>query len=95
MANVGNLVQTAYVVTLPVGPIWGLHAFYLVATVVMLLLHVRHASERAAQSRAAESRAAESRAAQSRAAETPRLAQPTALHSQQPSPERVSLMAAS
>jgi cation transport ATPase len=90
MANVGNLVQTAYVVTLPVGPIWGLHAFYLVATVVMLLLHVRHASERAAQSRAAKSLAA-----QSRAAETPRLAQPTALHSQQPSPERVSLMAAS
>lgn len=43
LANVGNLVQTAYVVTLPVGPIWGLHAFYLVSTVFMLLLHLRHA----------------------------------------------------
>ena len=41
LANVGNLVQTAYVVTLPVGPIWGMHAFYLLATVVMLLLHLR------------------------------------------------------
>ncbi len=43
LANVGNMVQTAYVVTLPVGPIWGLHAFYLLATVLMLLLHLRHA----------------------------------------------------
>jgi hypothetical protein len=41
LANVGNLVQTAYVVTLPLGPIWGLHAFYLVGTALMLLLHVR------------------------------------------------------
>ena len=45
LANVGNLVQTAYVVTLPVGPIWGLHGFYLLATVVMLLLHLRHAPD--------------------------------------------------
>jgi hypothetical protein len=46
LANVGNLVQTAYVVTLPVGPIWGLHSFYLLATLVMLVLHLRHVSER-------------------------------------------------
>lgn len=46
LANVGNMVQTAYVVTLPVGPIWGLHAFYLLATVVMLLLHLRYAPQR-------------------------------------------------
>ncbi len=45
LANVGNLVQTAYVVTLPVGPIWVLHAFYLLATLVMLVLHLRHVSE--------------------------------------------------
>jgi hypothetical protein len=48
LANVGNLVQTAYVVTLPIGPIWGMHAFYLLATVVMLLLHLRHAPSKAA-----------------------------------------------
>ncbi len=45
LANLGNLVQTAYVLTLPVGPIWGLHAFYLLATLVMLVLHLRHVSE--------------------------------------------------
>lgn len=45
LANVGNLVQTAYVVTLPVGPIWGLHTFYLISTVFMLLLHLRHTRE--------------------------------------------------
>ena len=43
LANIGNLVQTAYVVTLPLGPIWGLHAFYVVATLTMLVLHLRHA----------------------------------------------------
>lgn len=45
LANVGNLVQTAYIATLPVGPIWGLHAFYLLATLMMLVLHLRHASK--------------------------------------------------
>ncbi len=43
LANIGNLVQTAYVVALPVGPIWGLHALYLLAT-LMLVLHLRHIS---------------------------------------------------
>ncbi|WP_432476575.1 hypothetical protein [Nocardioides sp. GXQ0305] len=46
LANVGNLVQTVYVVTLPVGPIWGLHAFYLVSTLQMLVLHLRHVPQR-------------------------------------------------
>jgi hypothetical protein len=44
LANAGNLVQTIYVVSLPVGPIWGLHGFYLVTTLMMLVLHVRHAA---------------------------------------------------
>ncbi len=43
LANIGNLVQTAYVVTLPLGPIWGLHAFYVLATLIMLVLHLWHA----------------------------------------------------
>lgn len=51
LANLGNLVQTAYVLTLPVGPIWGLHAFYLLATLVMLVLHLRHVSARTPRSR--------------------------------------------
>jgi hypothetical protein len=45
LANAGNVVQTGYVVTLPIGPIWGLHAFYLVATLMMLVLHLRYASQ--------------------------------------------------
>jgi len=42
LAYVGNVVQTAYVVALPLGPIWGLHTFYLLATLMMLVLHLRH-----------------------------------------------------
>lgn len=42
VANVGNLVHTVYVVTLPVGPIWALHGFYLVSTAVMLWWWLRY-----------------------------------------------------
>ena len=41
-ANVGNLVQCVYVLSLPVGPIWFLHGFYLVATFLMLLWVIRY-----------------------------------------------------
>ena len=42
LANVGNVVQAIYVYSLPVGPIWFLHGFYLVASALMLGLHLRH-----------------------------------------------------
>jgi hypothetical protein len=42
LANVGNVVQAFYVYTLPAGPIWFLHAFYLAASALMLVLHLRH-----------------------------------------------------
>ena len=42
LANVGNVIQSAYVFSLPVGPIWFLHAFYLGASALMLSLHLRH-----------------------------------------------------
>jgi uncharacterized protein with PQ loop repeat len=42
LANVGNVVQAVYVYSLPVGPIWFLHAFYLFASALMLALHYRH-----------------------------------------------------
>ena len=42
LANVGNLIQAVYVYSLPLGPIWFLHGFYLAASAVMLGLHVRH-----------------------------------------------------
>jgi len=39
LGNVGNLVYTFYVVSLPFGPIWVLHGFYLVTMAVMLVLY--------------------------------------------------------
>jgi len=42
LANTGNLVHCVYVYSLPAGPIWFLHAFYVVATGLMLLWYLRH-----------------------------------------------------
>ncbi|GAA5203593.1 hypothetical protein [Microbacterium jejuense] len=39
LGNVGNLTYTIYVVSLPFGPIWVLHGFYLVTMAVMLVLY--------------------------------------------------------
>ncbi len=36
IANIGNLVHSVYVFSLPFGPIWFLHIFYLLSTAVML-----------------------------------------------------------
>ena len=38
IANVGNGVHSIYVFSLPPGPIWVLHSFYVVSTAVMLAL---------------------------------------------------------
>jgi hypothetical protein len=38
LANVGNLVYAVYVFSLPVGPIWALHSFYLVSSFAMLIM---------------------------------------------------------
>jgi uncharacterized protein with PQ loop repeat len=42
ITNVGNLVHSVYVFSLPVGPIWFLHAFYLIASALMLAWFVRY-----------------------------------------------------
>lgn len=42
VANVGNLVHTIYVVSLPVGPIWVLHGFYLGSTALMMCWWLRY-----------------------------------------------------
>jgi uncharacterized protein with PQ loop repeat len=42
LTNAGNLVHSVYVFSLPAGPIWALHTFYLVVTALMLALAVRH-----------------------------------------------------
>ncbi|MFB0836084.1 hypothetical protein ACX8Z9_13230 [Arthrobacter halodurans] len=42
LANVGNLVHSVYVFSLPAGPIWALHGFHLSTTGFMLAMYVRH-----------------------------------------------------
>ncbi|MBW9111119.1 hypothetical protein JNB63_18265 [Microbacterium trichothecenolyticum] len=39
MGNVGNAVYTLYVLSLPFGPIWILHGFYLTTMAIMLVLY--------------------------------------------------------
>ena len=42
LANVGNAVHSVYVFSLPPGPIWVLHGFYLVSTALMLAWFLRY-----------------------------------------------------
>ena len=44
LANVGNAVYSVYVFTLPPGPIWLLHTFYVVSSALMLFWSLRYAS---------------------------------------------------
>lgn len=41
LANLGNAVHSVYVFHLPLGPIWVLHAFYVVSSGLMLYWYVR------------------------------------------------------
>jgi uncharacterized protein with PQ loop repeat len=41
LANVANCVHSVYVFSLPVGPIWVLHSFYIVAMLLMLVWYLR------------------------------------------------------
>jgi hypothetical protein len=45
LANVGNLVQSVYVLSLPPGPIWALHAFYVLTSALMLGWCLRYGRE--------------------------------------------------
>ena len=40
--NVGNLLYWFYILTLPPGPIWLLHTFYTVTTLIMLVWYLRY-----------------------------------------------------
>jgi hypothetical protein len=48
LTNVGNAVHSIYVFSLPVGPIWALHGFYLATSWLMLVWCLRY--ERASKS---------------------------------------------
>jgi hypothetical protein len=41
-SNVANVVHSVYVVSLPFGPVWALHGFYLAATALMLTWALRY-----------------------------------------------------
>jgi uncharacterized protein with PQ loop repeat len=41
MINAANVVYSLYVFTLPLGPIWALHTFYLVSCAIMFVLCLR------------------------------------------------------
>jgi len=41
MINAANVVYSLYVFSLPIGPIWALHTFYLVSCTIMLVLCLR------------------------------------------------------
>ena len=41
ITNAGNALYSVYVFSLPVGPIWFLHTFYLVASALMLVWFLR------------------------------------------------------
>jgi hypothetical protein len=42
LANVGNAVHSVYVLSLPPGPLWALHAFYVTSTALMLTWFLRY-----------------------------------------------------
>lgn len=46
LANLGNVVHSVYVLSLPVGPIWVLHSFYLLTSAFMLVMYLRHREPR-------------------------------------------------
>jgi hypothetical protein len=46
LANVGNAVHSAYVFSLPPGPIWALHGFYLLSSAMMLVWALRYGDRR-------------------------------------------------
>ena len=46
LANLGNVVHSVYVFSLPTGPIWALHGFYLLTSAFMLAMYLRHREPR-------------------------------------------------
>ena len=41
LSNLGNLVHSVYVLSLPAGPLWALHGFYLVSMGLLLVWYLR------------------------------------------------------
>ena len=46
LSHLGNAIHSVYVFSLPAGPIWALHSFYLTTTALMLVWYLRYAKTR-------------------------------------------------
>lgn len=46
MMNVGNALNSVYVLTLPIGPVWALHGFNVIVTALMLGWYLRYTHRR-------------------------------------------------
>jgi uncharacterized protein with PQ loop repeat len=46
LINVGNLLYWAYVSQFPLGPIWFLHSFYTITSIIMLVWYFRYERSR-------------------------------------------------
>jgi uncharacterized protein with PQ loop repeat len=44
LSNIGNAVHSIYVFSMPAGPIWLLHSFYVVTSVLMLIWSLKYTS---------------------------------------------------
>jgi hypothetical protein len=42
LSNIGNLVHSIYIFSMPMGPIWLLHSVYLVTTALMLIWYLKY-----------------------------------------------------
>ena len=42
LSNIGNVIHSVYIYSLPAGPIWILHGFYLITTGLMLLWYLQY-----------------------------------------------------
>ena len=49
LANAGNAIHSIYVFSLPPGPLWALHSFYVVTTALMLLWYFKYVPRGAAR----------------------------------------------
>lgn len=42
LSNLGNLIHSLYVFSLPMGPIWFLHSFFLITSGIMLFWYIQY-----------------------------------------------------
>ena len=49
LINIGNLIFWMYIIALPMGPIWFLHSFYTVSSVIMLAMYICFAARKRQQ----------------------------------------------